>query len=192
MRRTALERAALRLAQALGENECLLIGGLAVAAHGFVRGTVDVDFIVRKPLRQVQGELEDQGIESKLLRGDVTEGDFPCLKGKLSGVPFDVLPPLVPLQWENGVEIPLGKGHLRVVDLSGLVHLKLRAGGPKDLMDVATLVLLHPEQRSQARERAIAYRLADKLDLWLDDPRIRAGARAEAGSRRRRKRATEG
>jgi hypothetical protein len=187
VRRTDLERAAGRLAKALGQKDCLLIGGLAVAAHGFVRGTEDVDFVVRKPLRQVQGDLRDQGIESRILPGDLTEGDFPCLKGTVAGVPFDVLPALVPLDWENSVEIPLGRqGRVRVVDLNGLLHLKLRAGGPRDLMDVATLVQLHPGHRAKAHELAVAYRLADKLDAWLNDARIRPDARARYGRRRRK------
>lgn len=186
MRRTDLERAARRLARALGDKDCLLVGGLAVAAHGFVRGTEDIDFAVRKPLRQVQGELHAQGIDCSLFRGDVLEGDFACLKGQLDGVPFDVLPALVPLDWERGVEIALGRqGRVRVVDLDGLVQLKLRAGGPRDLMDVASLVLLHPGQRGRARELAIAYGVAEKLEHWLEDPRLRPDVRVKRRSRRK-------
>jgi hypothetical protein len=165
---------------------------MAVAAYGFVRGTRDVDFVVKDALRDVQIRLRDRGIPSTLVSGDVAERDFPCLRGAVAGVPFDVMPALVPLDWEGGIDVPLGRGtYLRVVDLDGLIRLKLRAGGPKDLMDVAVLVLRHPERAEKTRELAVAYRVADLLDIWLDDPRIRAQAMAEPrrpASRRRPKR----
>ena len=28
-------------------------------------------------------------------------GGFSCLQGELEGIPFDVLPPLVPIAWES-------------------------------------------------------------------------------------------
>ena len=47
MTSNSLEDVAIRVAAALGEDECVLIGGLAVGAHGYVRATTDVDFVVR-------------------------------------------------------------------------------------------------------------------------------------------------
>jgi len=46
-RRPDLENVALRLVRILGADECMLVGGLAVGAHGYVRGTADVDLIVK-------------------------------------------------------------------------------------------------------------------------------------------------
>lgn len=43
-------------------------------------------------------------------------------------------------------------------------------------MDVAALALRHPGQRERARELAVAYGVADRLDVWLKDPRLRAEA----------------
>ena len=42
-------RVARRIAEALGPEECLLAGGLAVMAYGFVRATRDVDLLTRLP-----------------------------------------------------------------------------------------------------------------------------------------------
>jgi hypothetical protein len=72
-----------------------------------------------------------------------------------------------------------GAGSLRVVPLVDLLALKLKAQGSKDLMDAAILVLMHPETDPRARELAIAYRVLDRLEHWLDDPRARAQAREE-------------
>jgi hypothetical protein len=151
----------------------------------------------------VQERFRAQGIAAAIVRGDVREGDPPCLKAVVEGVRVDVLARLVPLDWDCAKELVFedGKARLRVVDLEGLVRLKLRAGGPQDLMDTAALVLLHPDVRDKAREIALAYSvdLADKLDVWLADRRLQAqidATRASAegeprpGSGRRRRRGT--
>lgn len=174
-RRRDLEKAAIELARMLGPDDCLLVGGMAVGAHGYVRATKDVDFIVKPPLESAQARLGEQGLASTLKRGDPMEGNFPCLKGNVHGVPFDVMPPLVRLDWERSVKLPMTKRvTIQVVDLEGLIRLKVRASGPRDLLDVAALVLRHPEHLALARETAAAYRVADKLEIWLSDPRLQA------------------
>jgi hypothetical protein len=174
-RRPDLRKAAVHLAQLLGPEDCLLVGGMAVGAYGYVRATKDVDFVVRLKLDEVRAQLERQGIRVTLTRGDPLEGDFPCIKGMLDGVPFDVMPALVPLDWGRAVQMPMGRGvTLQVINLEGLIRLKVRAQGPRDLLDVAALVLRHPEHLHLARELGAAYRVADKLEIWLRDPRLRA------------------
>jgi hypothetical protein len=194
------EKAALRLAGLVGDEDCRLAGALAVAAHGFVRATRDVDLVARPPLPEVARRLGKGGAVARLYRGNAAEGDFPCLRGALDGVPFDVIPPLVPIDWERGPVALAGRGvRLRVVPLDALLAFKVRAQGPKDLMDAAMLVLLHPDVRPTALELAQAYRALDRFRVWLDDPRLardaRAIQRAEAGPprdktlpRRRRRR----
>ena len=84
-----------------------------------------------------------------------------------------------------------GHRRLRVVDLDGLVRLKLRAQGPRDLMDVAALVLAHPETRERAREAARAYGALDGLDRWLADARLArdlAGSSPPGRTKRKRRR----
>jgi hypothetical protein len=169
-----LRRIAARLAEILGADRCLLVGALAVAAHGYPRATDDVDLVTRLDLKEAQKLLEAYGIGTVRKRGDVLEGDFPCLQGMLDGVRFDILPELVPLQWEHPLSLSFGSTVLRIVDLDGLVRLKLRAGGSQDLMDAAHLILQHPDQIARAREAARAYGLDDKLDTWLSDPRTRS------------------
>ena len=185
-RRADLVSAAVRLARLIGPDECVLIGGLALGVHGFVRATDDLDFISRLPLERARARLQQAGIETRLLRGDVLDGGFSCVKGEIGGIPFEVLPPLVPIAWEDALRIDVAGGTLNVVDLDGLLRLKFRAGGPQDLLDAARLVLLHPETEQRARELATAYRAADRFDSWLKDPRILAQAREEAELERRR------
>ena len=184
-RRNDLAAAALRLARLLGQDQCVLIGGLAVGVHGFVRATDDLDFISRRPLDLARERLRNAGIATRLLRGDVLDRGFSSLKGEIGGIPFDVLPPLVPMNWDAALAVGIAGGRLRVVDLDGLLQLKLRAGGPQDLLDVARLVLRHPDTEARARELATAYGALDRFETWLDDPRIRAQAREEAALERR-------
>jgi hypothetical protein len=168
LRRRNLESVAKRLAGILGKDG-LLIGGMAVMAHGYVRATQDVDFVV-PDLTEAEKRLGEHGISVKRLRGD-----FSCLRGTLDGVRFDLLPPLVPLDWQRAVAIPFTKrSTIYVVDLDGLIRLKLRAGGPKDLMDVGALVLRNPELRERTLEWAIAYKVRDRVEAWLADPRLEA------------------
>ena len=169
-----LRRIAARLAEILGPDRCVFVGALAVAVHGYPRATDDVDLLTRLDLKEAQKLLRARGIETVMKRGDVLEGDFPCLQGTLDGVRFDILPELVALQWDQALSLSLGGTVLRIVDLDGLLRLKLRAGGPQDLMDAAHLLLQHPDRVARAREAARAYRLEDKLDIWLNDPRTRS------------------
>jgi hypothetical protein len=174
MRRSRLLRVAGRIASILGPDECLLVGGLAVGSHGYIRGTKDVDFVVRAPLDEIRKRLLKHGIAAVVSKGDPMEGDFACLRAMVDDVRVDAMPPLVALSWERGIEVPLSKTrHLRVVDLEGLYRLKLKAGGLKDLMDVAALALRHPESEPLVKELADSFGLAERLQIWLDDPRLK-------------------
>jgi hypothetical protein len=174
-------RVARRVADAIGADDCLLAGGLAVMAHGFVRVTRDVDLVTRLPLSEARARLERGGLPTRVLRGDPLAGGVSWLKGECDGLPFDVLPQLVPIHWDAALAVEArGAGPLRVVALQDLIALKLKAQGPKDLMDAAILVLMHPESEARTRELAVAYRTLDRLEAWLDHPRTRAQAREEA------------
>ncbi|MCM2254074.1 MAG: hypothetical protein NDJ94_00250 [Vicinamibacteria bacterium] len=167
---------ARKLLAAVGDPRSALAGGVAVGAHGYVRATRDVDIVVGIGLPEVQRRLAESGVETTLKQGDPLDGDFSCLKGRDGGVPFDIIPQLVEVAWDRTITLELGSDSIRVVDLGSLIALKLRAAGPRDLMDVAMLVLLHPEREAEARREAQRRRIAERLDAFLADPRLRAEA----------------
>lgn len=185
-RRRDLIGVALRLGRLLESEDSVLIGGLAVGVHGFVRASTGLEFMSRRPLARARKRLREAGVETRMRRAQVQEGGFTCVRGELDGVPFDILPSLVSVARESVIEVDIRGGTLRVVDLDGLLWLKLRAGSPVDLLDAARLVMLHPETEAGARELATAYRLLDRLEAWLRDPRIRAQAAEDAERERRR------
>ena len=189
MRRLDLLGVAGRVAKILGVENCLLVGGLAVGAHGYVRATGDVDFVAKSGLTEVRRLMRNEGIQAILTRGDAFEGDVPCVQGTIGGIRVDVMPPVVPIEWARAIEVPVGRaGRLRIVDLEGLLRLKLRAGGPRDLMDVAALIIRHPDQEQRAIEFARAYGVDGRLEVWREDPRLKAEAAVGRGFRGVRRR----
>jgi hypothetical protein len=188
LRRAAdIKRVAGRLVRILGENECLLVGGMAVAAHGYVRATDDIDLVTRLALSEVRQLLRDQGIPAVLRRRDSLSGAFSLVRGTMEGVEFDVLPQIVLLDWEQAVELRFSDAVFKVVDLDGLIRMKLRAQGAQDLMDVAMLLHQHPDHLERARSLARAYLVSEKLDLWLQDPRLKAKTKRPRSSKPGRK-----
>ena len=137
-----LEETATRIAAVLGDQG-MLVDGMAVATWGYVRATDDVDFVANLAATEVVERLKAAGLSARIHKGSVLDGDMEwCIKGRLGEVAFDILPPVVPLDFDRAVKVRLARGSaVRVVDLDGLLRLKLRAGGPQDLLDAAQLLL---------------------------------------------------
>ncbi len=178
-------KAAAALLRILGDR-CALVGGMAVNAHGFVRGTRDVDVIVAMPLAEARRRLQEHGIAVRHFKGDPLQGDFPCLKGvigvgprSVEAVPFDILPQLVPIEPERMVELEVRGQKLRVVDPETLIRLKLKAGSTRDLHDIAILANLHPEwgERAMALAASQSGPLGERMADTIRDPRVRGQAR---------------
>lgn len=102
-----------------------LVGGLAVGLHGHPRATKDVDFMVSdeafettEPLLTYRAELTDA----------VTVGVVDLL----------AVPPRRPAL-RAALELP-ARGAIPVIDVPGLVLMKLDAGRPQDIADVHALL----------------------------------------------------
>ncbi len=169
-----LERVATQIANVLG-NAGMLVGGLAVGAWGYIRATDDIDFVAGIPADEVKERLESAGLSCQIQKGNVPDGDLAwCVKGCVHGIRFDILPPVVPLDFDRAVTLELSRGKaVRVVDLDGLLRLKLKAGGPQDLLDAAQLLRKHPGMVEQIRPVAEAYSEWEQLEGWIKDPRLR-------------------
>ena len=173
-------KAAATLLKILGDDSAL-VGGMAVNAHGFVRATRDVDVMIGGALAAARRQLDAAGVKARLFKEQSLDGDFTCLKGVLGVGPdgdepvaFDVLPPLVPLLREKLVALDVGGLQLRVVDPETLFRLKLKAGSPRDLYDIAILAHLHPEWAELALALAAGRgaRQAERMATLIRDPHV--------------------
>ncbi|MGE5282688.1 MAG: hypothetical protein ACM3N0_10285 [Chloroflexota bacterium] len=139
--------------------EFLLIGGVAVGFHGFIRGTKDVDVVpapdpenlsrlaraLKKLDAQVEGadEFKDDELPDPLDPEVLALGGNWVLITRLGR--FDVMQWIGDdALWEklspNAVEAEISGGlTLKVVDYDGLVALKEQAGRPQDLIDLERL-----------------------------------------------------
>ena len=103
-----------------------LAGGLAVGAHGYVRATVDVDFLV--------------GEEAFVHHGSVVafKAGVPI---EVDGVRIDYLSPLsLGAQLEQVLDHPPMNEGLAIVPIEVLIYMKLAAKRRRDLVDVIELV----------------------------------------------------
>ena len=103
-----------------------LAGGLAVGAHGYIRATTDVDFLVGEEA------FDRQGLLVAFKAGVPIEVD---------GIRIDYLSPtsLGP-QLEAVLDHPPTSEGLAVVPIETLIYMKLAAKRRKDLVDVIELV----------------------------------------------------
>lgn len=126
--------------------EFALCGGLALAVHGHPRATKDIDLMLRREDLQMARKLArtcgftlsslpmkfaPSGIEmervSKIVGNDVLMLDLLIANEALLPV------------WESRLRVPWRAGALSVVSRAGLVSMKLAAGRPQDLADLARL-----------------------------------------------------
>lgn len=148
-----------------------VIGGLAVAAWGVPRATEDIDLLADATPTSANLDLalRQAGFEPEWHRGG-PDDPVPLLlrlRDATGGPEVDVV--CVTRQWEQEllqravtVRVP-GGPEVRVVSVEDLIVLKLLAGGPGDLADVADLLsrsgpLPTLEERAAARGVAPLFR----------------------------------
>ena len=119
-----------------------VIGAFALAVHGMVRATMDVDAVVSaapKQLANLQAAFASAGFLTELRRGD-PDDPIPAilvlrdsydnqveLLGGLRGMDPEV--------FSRTVEIPLKGTNLRIVGREDFIAMKCFAGGPQDIVD---------------------------------------------------------
>lgn len=122
-----------------------VIGAFALAVHGTVRGTMDVDAIVYMSPRQLanlQAMFDRAGFRSELRHGD-PDDPIPAMLVLRDGYENRVellggLRGMDPEVFSRTVEVPfLGVG-LRIVGREDFIAMKCLAGGPQDILDAGS------------------------------------------------------
>ncbi|MEW6213358.1 MAG: hypothetical protein AB1631_34000 [Acidobacteriota bacterium] len=122
-----------------------LAGGLAVGAHGYIRATADVDFLVGEEAFEHHGSLV------------AFKAGVPI---EVDGVRIDYLSPVaLGPQMESALDHPPASEGLAIVPIDALIYMKLTAKRRKDLVDVVELV----------RVGADVNRVRDYLRQYADD-----------------------
>lgn len=126
--------------------DALLVGGYALAVHGVVRATADIEFFYRPTdanVRRLCTALHEFGAPPSVIRaadlkapGMVTQLGSPPLRIDLlniiDGVSFAAA-------WKGAVTVDIGSQRLRVIGLAQLRANKAASGRPKDLEDLRLL-----------------------------------------------------
>lgn len=134
----------------------ILIGGMAVQAHGYVRATEDVDFVAEASndnLRRLAAALAElnarlHGVDAQHLPVDPTDPDDLEARGNFTMVTdagrldfFQQVPGGADYHdlRRRALTVDLGAVQVQIVGLDDLVRMKRAAGRPRDLQDLAAL-----------------------------------------------------
>lgn len=128
------------------EIDFALCGGLAVAAHGLVRATQDIDFLIRgESLDEAYLAAADVGYDIRGLDISIKERTVEIRRvSNVVGedvISLDLLlvTPHVEDVWQGREEIEFMGQKLCVVSREGLIKMKRQAGRPQDLADIDRL-----------------------------------------------------
>lgn len=142
------------------EVDFVVIGGIAVLAHGHPRATFDVDVMASMTstnMQRLAAALEELGARVRGVDAELLDVD-PCDPEQLlSGANWilvtdagwlDFMPAAEgarPYEQIAEAAVPIRDGAFRVVGLDDLIRMKRVSGRPKDLDDIAALT--HQERR---------------------------------------------
>ncbi|MBI5599227.1 MAG: nucleotidyl transferase AbiEii/AbiGii toxin family protein [Deltaproteobacteria bacterium] len=126
-----------------------LIGGLSVSTWGFPRGTKDIDLLVSLSLEATHrlkaffSALEGEGFKPEVFRGGHLDPVPYLVKITHKDVPVDIL--IATRRWEDeaverAVKVDFHGVKVPVVPLEYLIVMKLKSGGPRDLLDAEELL----------------------------------------------------
>lgn len=115
----------------------VLVGGVAVIHHGYVRATDDIDVLLdREAVAGVEPLLADGGFERRTERRWHHLGSRVDVDLLLAGEPM----PRGRDRYPHPAEVGRSPREADVVDLTGLIALKLQAGRYQDLADIVRLL----------------------------------------------------
>jgi hypothetical protein len=126
-----------------------LVGGLAVAVHGYVRATKDIDILIchndlaeaRNALLPIGYDLDagifkfDQGTETETQLFRVSRADGPTL----TTLDLMLVTPILEQVWNSREIVKAYDTEIKVVSKAALIKMKELAGRYQDLADIESL-----------------------------------------------------
>ena len=160
-------------AQNLTAGYCV-IGGVALSIWGTPRTTMDIDFLVNIEVpkrKEFVDALNSLGMHAVLTDSDIMD-PVPCIiRAEYNRIPIDFI--CVSKTWEleavkNAMSIHIEEIPIDFVDVSRLIILKLKAGGPQDLLDVVNIIESNSDlDLENLQEIAETYKVSKKLSQLL-------------------------
>ena len=128
------------------EVEFALCGGLAVSAHGLIRATEDIDFLIREEtLDQAYRAAAEAGYDIRGLDISFKERTVEIRRissmvdGEVISLDLLLVTPEIEDVWSTRERIDFVGLSLFVVSREGLIKMKRNAGRPQDLVDIDRL-----------------------------------------------------
>lgn len=140
-----------------GRVQYAIAGGWAVALHGAVRGTVDLDIVIAltgENIAQAEKALQRIGLESRLPIGArdillyrkeyIQNRNMKAWRFVKPSDPTEIVDILIidDLRKLKTTFIPIGSRKIPVVSISDLIRMKRVAGRAQDIEDIKALELL--------------------------------------------------
>lgn len=130
-----------------GKIDYAVCGGLALAVHGFVRATLDIDVLIQtNQLERVLKLGEDRGFDIRGHDLSFKDGSIEIRRiskigsdGELLALDLLLVTPGIQDVWESRERIDLNGMQLSVISRAGLIRMKKLAGVPQDLVDIDRL-----------------------------------------------------
>ncbi|MGH9361132.1 MAG: nucleotidyl transferase AbiEii/AbiGii toxin family protein [Thermoanaerobaculia bacterium] len=157
----------------------MIIGGIAVIAHGVPRLTVDIDATVwseELDLEHLFSTLASNGIEPRIrdALGFARERQVLLLEHRSSGTPLEITLASLPFEreaLERAAALPFAGLEVRVASPEDLVIYKALAWRDRDRPDIERLLTLHGRSMNLDRVRRLVAEFAE----ILEDPERVAG-----------------
>lgn len=140
-------------------NGFTLTGGLAVSAWSPPRATMDIDFLVlveSTNLNHLVNALSSAGLSAELRRGGYDD-PVPCL---IRADSLDIIVATKKYEAEaieQSVIVDVLGREIPVVSPEYLIILKLKAGGPRDILDVQEILAANLVERALLAELMARY-----------------------------------
>jgi hypothetical protein len=125
-----------------------ICGGFAMAIHGFVRATIDIDLLVQtEDLPKARKAAEDLGYDVECLPLRFSEGAIEIRRFSkidkesktLFTIDFLLVTDALQKVWENRLPVEWERGKTWVVSREDFIFLKKLVGRPQDLVDIERL-----------------------------------------------------
>jgi hypothetical protein len=155
-----------------GAVDTAVIGGLALAAHGVARATLDADLLVvdRRVLEEAFWKGLAGSASLRIVRGDADDPLAGVVRLADEAEAVDVI--VGRFEWQRAaidrrMTVSVGDEVVPVVQRADLVVLKLFAGGPQDQLDVRLLHAADPDGLSREMDSVLSALPTELRRAWV-------------------------